>query len=102
MAAAVSSGWASHQVTSAWTTPVHTAVSAVASRSVCAPRAARKRSDPLAAMAASRHNPTLRDAYLRLRAAGKKPIVAITALMRRLIVIANARLRDAYAQTAAN
>ncbi|TXN49584.1 IS110 family transposase, partial [Methylobacterium sp. WL18] len=50
----------------------------------------------------SRHNPTLRDAYLRLRAAGKKPIVAITALMRRLIVIANARLRDAYAQTAAN
>ncbi|TXN65762.1 IS110 family transposase, partial [Methylobacterium sp. WL18] len=50
----------------------------------------------------SRHNPTLRDAYLRLRAAGKKPIVAITALMRRLIVIANARLRDTYAQTAAN
>lgn len=61
-----------------------------------------KRTLFMAAMAASRHNPTLRDAYLRLRAAGKKPIVAITALMRRLIVIANARLRDAYAQTAAN
>ena len=61
-----------------------------------------KRTLFMAAMAASRHNPILRDAYRRLRDAGKKPIVAITALMRRLIVIANARLRDAYAQAAAN
>ncbi|MDP4027317.1 IS110 family transposase [Methylobacterium sp. NEAU 140] len=49
----------------------------------------------MAALSAARHNPTLRAAYERLRANGKKPIVAITALMRRIIVIANARLRDA-------
>lgn len=58
-----------------------------------------KRTLFLAAMAASRHHPTLSKAYLRLRQAGKKPIVAITALMRRLIVIANARLRDAFAES---
>ena len=56
-----------------------------------------KRTLFLAALTASRYNPALKDAYQRLRAAGKKPLVAITALMRRLIVIANARLRDAYA-----
>ncbi len=54
-----------------------------------------KRTLFLAAMAASRFHPGLRDAYQRLCNAGKKPIVALTALMRRLIVIANARLRDA-------
>lgn len=58
-----------------------------------------KRTLFLAALTASRYNPSLKDAYQRLRGAGKKPIVAITALMRRLIVIANARLRDAYAIT---
>ena len=56
-----------------------------------------KRTLFLAALTASRYNPALKDAYQRLRAAGKKPLVAITALMRRLVVIANARLRDAYA-----
>ena len=50
----------------------------------------------MAALAAARHDPAARTAYQRLRANGKKPIVAITALMRRIIVIANARLRDAY------
>lgn len=57
-----------------------------------------KRTLFLAAMAASRFHPGLRDAYQRLCKAGKKPIVALTALMRRLIVIANARLRDAFAE----
>jgi transposase len=52
----------------------------------------------LPAQTAARHNPALRDAYQRLCKAGKKPIVAIVAIMRRLIVIANARLRDAYAE----
>lgn len=64
-----------------------------------------KRTLFLAALTASRHHPTLKDAYQRLCKAGKKPIVALTALMRRLIVIANARLRDAGADlkpTAAN
>lgn len=56
----------------------------------------------MAALAAARHNAVLRAAYKRLIANGKKPIVAIIALMRRLIVIANARLRDASAQANPN
>lgn len=49
----------------------------------------------MAALAASRADPVLSQAYRKLIKAGKKPIVAITALMRRIIVIANARVRDA-------
>lgn len=49
----------------------------------------------MAALAAARHNPTLRDFYQRLKNNGKKPIVAIIAVMRKIIVIANARIRDA-------
>ncbi len=52
----------------------------------------------LPAQTAARFNPVLKDTYQRLIKAGKKPIVAIVAIMRRLIVIANARLRDAYAE----
>ncbi|MGN6820805.1 MAG: IS110 family transposase, partial [Sphingomonas sp.] len=40
-------------------------------------------------------NPTLRDFYQRLKSNGKKPIVALIAVMRKIIVIANARIRDA-------
>lgn len=49
----------------------------------------------LAALAAIRHNHTLKAFYQHLRAEGKKPMVAITAVMRKMIVIANAKLRDA-------
>lgn len=49
------------------------------------------------AMAAVRHNPELRAFHHRLIAAGKKPIVALVAVMRKLIVICNARLRPAPA-----
>lgn len=49
----------------------------------------------MAALAAARHNPTLRDFYQRLKRNGKKPIVALIAVMRKIIVIANARIRDA-------
>jgi transposase len=49
----------------------------------------------MAAMCATRHNPTLKVFYLRLIANGKKPIVALTATMRKLISIANAQIRDA-------
>ena len=49
----------------------------------------------MAALAAARHEPNLKKAYDRLINAGKKPIVAITAIMRRIIVIANARAKDA-------
>lgn len=48
----------------------------------------------MAALAASRANGPLRQTYQRLVANGKKPIVAIAALMRKIIVILNARLRD--------
>ena len=53
----------------------------------------------LAAMSASKCNPQLRPTYERLIKDGKKPMVALTAVMRKLIVIANAKLRDAF-QTA--
>ena len=49
----------------------------------------------MAGLAAARHNPTLRAFYQRLRDNGKKPLVALTAVMRKMIVIANARMRDA-------
>jgi transposase len=51
----------------------------------------------LAALAAIRHNQTLKASYEHLCAKGKKPLVALTAVMRRMIVIANAKLRDALA-----
>jgi transposase len=48
----------------------------------------------LAAMTASRSKSSLGDFYRNLLANGKKPIVAIVAVMRKIIVIANAKLRD--------
>jgi transposase len=48
----------------------------------------------MAAMAARNSNSWLKSFYNRLVEAGKKKIVALTALMRKLIVIANARIRD--------
>lgn len=52
----------------------------------------------LAALAASRAKGPLREVYQRLVQSGKKPIVAIGALMRKIIVILNAKLRDLNAQ----
>jgi len=54
-----------------------------------------KRTLFMAALAARSHNKSLKPFYDRLIATGKKPLVALTALMRKLLVIANARLRDA-------
>lgn len=48
----------------------------------------------MAALSAARHNPALATFYQRLRENGKKPLVALVALMRKIIVIANARLRE--------
>lgn len=45
-------------------------------------------------LVAMRFNPDLRAKYNRLKAAGKAPKLAITAIMRNLIVLANALLRD--------
>lgn len=48
----------------------------------------------MSAMAARNSNSWLKGFYNRLVEAGKKKIVALTALMRKIIVIANARIRD--------
>ncbi|MCC5015793.1 MULTISPECIES: IS110 family transposase [unclassified Legionella] len=48
----------------------------------------------LAAMAARNSNSSLKIFYNNLVAAGKKKMVALTALMRKIIVIANAKIRD--------
>jgi transposase len=53
----------------------------------------------MAAMAARNFHPELKIFYQRLLQNGKKPIVALTALMRKLITILNAKLRDAECQT---
>ncbi len=45
-------------------------------------------------MCAIRHNPVIRNFYLRLREAGKLKMVALTACMRKLLTILNAILRD--------
>jgi transposase len=46
------------------------------------------------ALVAIRHNPAMKDKYETLRRAGKPAKVAIVAIMRKLIVLANALLRD--------
>ena len=48
----------------------------------------------MAAMAATRFNPDMKDMYKRLAERGKPHKVAVTAVMRKLIVTANALLRD--------
>jgi len=48
----------------------------------------------MAAVAAVRWNPPLRDTYQRLRAAGKPAKLAIIAVMRKLVVTLNAIIRD--------
>lgn len=50
----------------------------------------------MAALVAARYNTTLKAFYQKLIAAGKKPIVAITAVMRKIIVICNAMLRQPH------
>jgi transposase len=47
-----------------------------------------------AALTAARFNPQFSPVYKRLRAAGKKPKVAITAIMRKLVVLANVLIRE--------
>ncbi len=47
----------------------------------------------MATLSAVRHQPALRAFYLRLRSAGKAPKVALTAAMRKLLVILNAMLK---------
>ena len=48
----------------------------------------------MAALVASRHNPTLKAFYQRLLSAGKPKKLALTAVMRKLLTILNAIVRD--------
>jgi transposase len=48
----------------------------------------------MAALSAVRHDPILKAFYLRLRTAGKKPLVALTAVMRKLVVLMNHLLKN--------
>jgi transposase len=47
----------------------------------------------MCAVVAARHNPILRAFYLRLRAAGKPAKVALTATMRKLLIVLNSALK---------
>ena len=49
----------------------------------------------MAALTAAMHSPNLQRAFRRLKAAGKSHKVAFDAIMRNLVVRANAVLRDA-------
>jgi transposase len=62
-------------------------------------RAAVKRSLFMAAMAASRYHQTLKEFYEKLIKNGKKRMVALTAVMRKIITILNAKLRDNFYAT---
>lgn len=55
----------------------------------------------MAALSAMRYEPRLRDFYQGLRARGKPAKVAIVAVMRKLLIILNARLRDALREITA-
>ncbi len=54
----------------------------------------------MAALSAIRYDRILKEFYLRLRATGKKPLVAITACMRKLIVLMNHLLKNENFQLA--
>jgi transposase len=54
----------------------------------------------MAALSAVRHDRILKAFYLRLRLAGKKPIVALTACMRKLLVLMNRLLKNPNFQLA--
>lgn len=63
-------------------------------RSIFGGRADTRAALYMAALAAARSNPDIKAFNQRLKAAGKKPKVAITACMRKLIVTLNALIRD--------
>jgi transposase len=48
----------------------------------------------MAALTAARHDPDLSAFYKRLRDAGKKPKIALVAVMRKLVVLANTLIKE--------
>jgi len=73
---------------------VHTSGTMVAPARIHGGRAAVRRILYMAALAASKHNPVLRPFYERLIAKGKPAKLALIAVLRRLVVFANAVLRS--------
>jgi len=63
-------------------------------REVWGGRAAVRAALYMGALVASRHNPTIKEFYERLLAAGKPKKVALVACMRKLLSILNALMRD--------
>ena len=63
-------------------------------RTIQGGRAAVRQALYMAALVASRHNPVIREFYQRLRQAGKPAKVALTACMRKILVILNAMLKN--------
>lgn len=57
-------------------------------------RASVRRALYMAALSAVRHDPVLQRFYQRLRNAGKKPLVALVAVMRKLIILLNRLLKN--------
>jgi transposase len=57
-------------------------------------RASPRRALYWAALSASRHNPDLSAFYKRLVESGKKPKLALTAVMRKLVILANTLLKE--------
>jgi transposase len=57
-------------------------------------RASLRQAVYMPALVATRFNPDLKAKYEALRAAGKPPKVALTAIMRKLLILANALLRE--------
>ncbi len=63
-------------------------------RSITAGRAPARAALYMAALSAAFHNPRLRTFYVRLISAGKPPKVALTAVMRKLIILLNQLLKN--------
>jgi transposase len=57
-------------------------------------RASVRRALYMAALSAVRHDPVFQRFYQRLRSAGKKPLVALVAVMRKLIILLNRLLKN--------
>jgi transposase len=69
-------------------------------RSISGGRRAVRQALYMATLSAIRHDRILKDFYQRLCAAGKKPLVAITACMRKLIILMNRLLKNVHFQLA--
>jgi len=63
-------------------------------RMICGGRADARKSLYMATLVATRFNPTIRAFYLKLTSAGKPKKLAITACMRKLLIILNAILKN--------